>query len=60
MEQVSVFARRFQLSGTVSSRAAELYRLAEVKGVRGMSSAGLALACLEISTTQLGETFDKV
>ena len=63
MEQVTRFAGRFQLSQAVSSKAAELYRLAEVKGmlgVRGVSSAGLALVCLEISSGQLGETFDKV
>lgn len=63
MEQVTRFAGRFQLSQAVSSKAAELYRLAEVKGmlgVRGVSSAGLALVCLEISSSQLGETFDKV
>ena len=63
MEQVSRFAGRFQLGKAVSSKAAELYRLAEVKGmlgVMGVSSAGLALACLEISAGQLGETFDKV
>ena len=63
MEHVSGLAGRFQLGKAVSSRAAELYRLAEVKGVlgvRGVTSAGLALACLEVSAGQLGETFDKV
>jgi origin recognition complex subunit 6 len=62
MEHVSGLAGKFQLGKAVSSRAAELYRLAEVKGVLGVrevTSAALALACLEISAGQLGETFDK-
>lgn len=62
MEQVSGFSRRFQLSAAVTSQAGELYRLADVKGmlgVRGVSSSGLALVCLEIAAGQHGETFDK-
>lgn len=60
---VERFAGKFQLSQAVSSRAAEFYRLAEVKGVlrmRGVGSTGLALACLEISAGVAGESFDKV
>ena len=63
MEQVTSFSRRFHLSGAVESQAAEFYRLAEVRGmlrVRGVSSTGLAMVCLEIASGQHGEAFNKV
>ena len=63
MEQVSRFCKRFQLSAAVASQAAEFYRLAEVRGmlrVRGMTSTGLAMVCLEIASGHHGEALDKV
>lgn len=54
---------RFQVQARVGERAMEYYRLAEVKcqgGVGGATSTGLALICIEIACTQLGEPFDKV
>ena len=63
MEQVSGYARRFQLSRAVSSQAGEFYRLAEVRGIlamRSVSASCLALVCLEIASEQHGEPFDKV
>lgn len=63
MEQVKELLSRFQVPGRVGERAMEYYRLAEVRcrsGVGGATSTGLALVCIEIACTQLGEPFDKV
>ena len=63
MEQVSRFSHSFQLSAAVETRAAEFYRLAEVQGMlrlRGVTSLGLVMVCLELAAEQRGEAFDKV
>ncbi len=65
MEQVKDFLRRFQVPQAVGERAKEYYRLAEVKcsggGIRGgLSPSALAVICIEIACTELGEPFDKV
>ena len=63
MEQVKELLSRFQVPGRVGERAMEYLRLAEVRccsGVGGATSTGLALICIEIACTQLGEPFDKV
>ena len=63
MEQVKEFLRRFQVPQSVGEQALEYHRLAEVKCstvVRGLSGSSLALICIELACTQLGEPFDKV
>lgn len=57
------FLRKFQVPQVVGEQAREYHRLAEVKcsaAVRGLSSTALALICIELACTQLGEPIDKV
>ena len=57
------FLQKFQVPKLVGEQAREYHRLAEVKcsaAVRGLSSTALALICIELACTQLGEPIDKV
>ena len=54
------YLKRLQVPPGVGERALEHYRMAEVAGVRGMTSTTLSLACIELACSQLAEPFDKV
>ena len=64
MEQVKAMVKRLHLPVAVGERALEHCRMAEVKccsGSRGaISPSCLAVVCIELACTQLGEPFDKV
>lgn len=62
--EVRSLAGHLHLPKTVSEKAEELFRLLEVKGGvgggRGLSTASLALACVELACCELEEPLDKV
>lgn len=59
--QVTDFARRLRISRAVSGRASEYCRLAELKCPGGsVSTSCMALVCIELAASRLGEAFDKV
>lgn len=61
MAQVTEFCKRLMVSADVSNKALEYHRLSELKCPRGsISSSCMAIVCIELAASQLGDLLDKV
>lgn len=60
MEQVRDFSKRLHVPQSVVERALEYYRLSELQCSTVVQTSALALVCIEIACSQLGEPFEKV
>ena len=60
MEQVQSLIKKLRCPPEVKEKAAEYFRLAELKRTPGLQPSCLAAICVELACRQLGELADKV